>query len=127
MTELKRAMSSLQEVQALLAVYTSSKEAGRPVGDVARDVCLRMQELGEKVVGIEARYHKSVQGNNSIYGPKTTETIKAFLEEYRLLQVSNLILSCHKGVGKGRGGREKERMRKKKSEIFPLKWRKYNA
>jgi hypothetical protein len=117
MTELKRAMTSLQEIQALLAVYTSSKEAGRPVEHVARDVCVRMQELGEKVVGIEARYHKSVQGNNSIYGPKTTETIKAFLEEYRLLQVRNSGSPCRKAgerrVGKGRGKRTKERERKR--------------
>jgi hypothetical protein len=91
MTELKRAISDLEEAQNLLACYLSVKEAnaeaeGRLAG-LGVELCGKMTELGAKVSGIEVRYNKSILGNGSIYGPKTTQKVKTFLESFRAVQV----------------------------------------
>jgi len=87
MTELKRAMASFEEVKAQLAEYVSAKEADQPRQiELGHRVCAQVREIEGMVEGIRARYNKSVQGNGSIYGPKTTAKIKAFLEDWSAMQ-----------------------------------------
>ena len=68
MTELKRSMAALEEIQKLLACYLSE---GRQEG-AGNELCTKIADLDVRVRAIEARYNKSVQNNNSIYGPVLT-------------------------------------------------------